>query len=354
MVVVCASWPVDAGQSDFWFTDELDAYRQLVEAYRTGRETDAIDGVLAFAPDVIHRLIDRVRAPDGRLTGTDAEPALNEQLFRAAAMLHTDVADRLWSRGRERAANHQIEVAVRWIDMSTRSPEPVDAFRRRWYLGVTLLAFERGGWQAGVAFVDVASARVPDDVALLTTAAWMNEALALSSYSFANGGESGLRRRQQAKHDLLLVAAGQARAALETSPDAVEAVLRLARVQMLLEQFDAAEERLSRLVARTDLALSEGYLARLLLGTLYAREDEPGGAERLFREAVDLVPRGQAARIALSRLFEIRGDRRGAADALEPVMTAELGGPLDPWVEYRLGRQQGPYLRERLRREVRE
>ena len=353
-MVVCVSWPVDAGQSDYWFTGELDAYRALVEAYRVGGEAEAIEGVLAFAPDVIHGLIDRVRPPDARVTGTDAEPALNEQLFRAAAMLHTDVADRLWSRGRERAANEQLEVAVRWIDLSIRSPEPMDTFRRRWYLGVTLLAFERGGWQAGVAFVEVATARVPDDVAVRTTAAWMHEELALTSYSFANGGESGLRRRQDAKRDLLQVAAGHATVALAHAPDAVEAALRLARVQILLEQFDAAEVRLSGLVARADLLPGEAYLARLLLGTLYAGHDRPGEAERLFREAVDLVEGGQAARMALSRLFETLGDRRGAAEALQSVMAAEVSGPLDPWVAYRLGTHEGPAVRERLRREVRE
>ena len=162
-------------QSDFWFADELQPYRGLVDAHRAGRAREAIQGVLALDPEVIHALIDRVRDPDARLTGTDAEPALNELLFRAAAMLQLDVADSLWSRGLEEAASDWIEVAVRWIELGARDPEPEQSFRRRWYLAVTLLAFERGGWSDGVTFSEVALERVPDDVPLLIAAAWLNE-----------------------------------------------------------------------------------------------------------------------------------------------------------------------------------
>ena len=122
-------------------------------------------------------------------TGTDQNPALGERLSRAAAMLHVDAADELWSNGLGQAAMSQIEVGMRWADLAARNPEPEGAFRRRWYLGVALLVFERGGWHAALSFVDRACDSLPDDVPLLTTAAWLNEQVALAP------GRPGEQRR---------------------------------------------------------------------------------------------------------------------------------------------------------------
>lgn len=145
--------PTQALQSDFWFTGELVPYRAFVEAYRDRRVDEAVAGVRAVEPEVIHALIDRVGGPDARPTGTDRDPALNEQLFRAAAMLHVDVADRLWSSGLERAAS-----------------------------------------DPGGGFIDLAGEILPDDVRLLTVAAWLNEGLALSPVNPGEGESSGLSR----------------------------------------------------------------------------------------------------------------------------------------------------------------
>jgi tetratricopeptide (TPR) repeat protein len=336
-------------QSDYWFSPELAPYRALVDAYRDGRAQEAIDGVLAFDPEVIHALVDRIREPDARLTGTDRDPALNEQMFRAAAMLHVDVADAVWSTGREEAATDQIEVAVRWADLGGRTPEPQGSFRRRWYLGVGLLAFERGGWRSALSFVDLACEALTDDVALLTTAAWLNEQLALAPSTLGNTGASGLRELQQAKRARLQAAARRAGAAVSVTPAATEAALRLAHARLLLEEVEAARELLQELVGRTDLPTPHAYLARLMLGRLFVQTDERRRAERLFHEANELNPEGQAARVALAQLLDTQGDRRGAAAMLAPVLNAEQGGVIDPWVDYLLGVGGGPDLRDTLR-----
>jgi tetratricopeptide (TPR) repeat protein len=358
-------------QSDFWFTDELQPYRALVDAHRARRTQEAIQGVLAFDPEVIHALIDRVRDPDARPTGTDAKPALNELLFRAAAMLQLDVADSLWSRGLEEAASDWIEVAVRWIELGARDPEPEQSFRRRWYLAATLLAFERGGWSDGVTFSEVALERLPDDVPLLTAAAWLNEGLALEPVILDNTGTSQLARIQQAKRSTLLAAARRAGAALAVSPSATEAALRLARIRMLLEQGDSVRALLTGLVDRENLGVEHAYVARLLLGDLHRHAGELDAAEQRWREAVDLIPDGQAARMALARLLHTRGDVSGAARTLTPTLDPAassagrvpygaaaprgrlIAGLPDPWVDYQLGIGAGPGLREELRLEVR-
>ena len=341
-------------QTDFWFTADLAPYRALVDAYREGRAPEAIDGVLAFEADGLRRIVDSVSDRDARATGSDHDPALNELLFRAAAMLHLDAADVLWSTGRADAAMSQIEVAIRWADLGARSPEPDGSFRRRWHLGVVLLVFERGGWREALRFVDRACEALPDDVPLLTTAAWLHEQVALAPVSLGDAGGAGVRDAQNAKRDGLRASARRAAAALAIAPDAPEAALRLARVRMLLEEEGVARELLLGLVGRTDLPTPQAYLARLLLGRLYAQAAEPERAERLFREAGDLIPEGQAARVALGQRLDTLGDRRGAAVVLGPILTAEQGGGfIDPWVDYLQGAGTGPDLRAVLRAEVR-
>ena len=351
--VVASAAPVPAGQSDYWFTDELAPYRELVGEYRDGDAVAAMAGVRAMAPSAVHALLDRVREPDTRLTGTDAEPALNERLFRTAAMLHLDVAGRLRSRGLHRDAEEQVELAIRWVNLNARDPEPLGSFRRRWFLGAALLAFEHGGWQDGVTFTDLACELLPDDVALLTAAAWFNEGLALAPVDATELERGGLRRLQERKRGRLLAAARRAGAALRVAPAASEAALRLARVRMLLGQGESVRERLTGLADREGVPRAHAYLGRLLLARLDLEAGEQAEAEARFRDAIALYPHGQAARVALGRLLEQQGDRRGAAAVLEPVLRGDAGVAIDPWVDYLLGLGNGPALREALRREVR-
>ena len=352
-LAVGAAAPADAGQSDYWFTDELAPYRELVGAYRGGDARAAMAGVRAMAPSAVHALLDRVREPDTRLPGTDAEPALNERLFRAAAMLHLDAAGLLRSRGLHRDAEEQVELAVRWVNLNARDPEPLGSFRRRWFLGAALLAFEHGGWRDGVTFTDLACELLPDDVALLTAAAWFNEGLALAPVDAVELERGGLRRLQERKRGRLLAAARRAGAALRIAPAAPEATLRLARVRMLLGQGESVREPPTALADRAGVPRAHAYLGRLLLGRLHLEAGEPAEAEGRFRDAISLDPLGQAARVALARLLETRGDRPGAAAVLDPVLRGDAGTAIDPWVDYLLGFGNGPELRAALRREVR-
>ncbi len=349
VLVASPAW----AQSDFWFSDELVPYRALVDAYREGDHRGAVDDVLSLESEVVHGLIGRVRDPDRRLTGTDKRPALAEQLFRSAAMLHLDAAETIWLRGRERAANAQIEVAVRWIEQTAREPEPTESFRRRWYRAVTLLTFERGGWQGGVAFAEVALERLASDVELLTLSAWLYEGLALAPIVLDGTGDGALPGLQQRKQSRLLTAARRAGAAWRLSPEAVEAGLRLARVRMLLGRGDSVTSLLEELIVRDDVGVEQAYLGRLLLAEVHDGAGDVETAERLLWDALDLLPDGQSARVALARLFDRRGARRQAAAVLEPFLGASpTRGLPDPWVDYRLGVGAGPELRAELRVEV--
>ncbi len=350
-----------AEQTGFWLSPGRAPYRALIDAYRERRIREAIDGVLALETEAVVQIIDDVRERDTMATmatEADREPLLNEKLFRAAAMLHLDVANNLWRNARPQAAAAQLGIGALWVDLGAQHPEPARSFRRRWYRGAGLMLFERGGWQAALPFVDLACEALPDDVPLLTTAAWLHEQFALTPVILTDAGGPEVRGARAAKREGLEAVVRLASAALAVNPGVTEAALRLARARVVLEEVESAQEMLLELVDRTDLPVGHAYLARLMLGRLYAQADQNDGndrfavAERLFREAGDLLPEGQSARVALAQLLDARGDRRAAADVLEPILTAAPGGFIDPWADYLMGTGDGPALRVTLRADV--
>ena len=80
-------------QTGHWFAPELNACRVRIDAYREDRVEGAIDGVLACEVEAIHEIVDAARNLNIRLTGTDREPALHEQLFRAALAVTADATE---------------------------------------------------------------------------------------------------------------------------------------------------------------------------------------------------------------------------------------------------------------------
>ena len=361
-------------QSDFWFVPERGPYRELVERYRAA-DLEAITdllGRLEIEPDTVDRHVEDIRAQDVRAFNDDALPNVNQQLFRAAAMLHTDAAQQLWSKRRRQAAVRHIELAREWAEAGTGDLPPLwsvpsgsrdrrfrgpgsrggtGSFRRRWYLAAGLLVLTREGFIPAIEFLEDASRTVPDDVALLTTTGWLKERLALAAV-YVRG--MPLVAIQRAKERELTAAAEWLRQALEVDPEAPEAAVRLARIQMLLGDDDAAETGLTRLVDRTDLSPDHAYLSRLLLGRLYEDREEPDRAVSLYEEASAILPRSQSVWMALARLSLESGDWRTAVAAVErPLRDSATPELIDPWTDYVLGKGEGPALLAALRAEVR-
>lgn len=366
--LVFASWAPGAGapgdtrprarssQSEFWFTPDIAPYRALVELYRDGRPEEAIYGLLRLGRTEVRRTVDAVRDRDAGRAGPDANPSLNERLFRLAAMLHTDAAEASWSTGRQQDALFHVDIARRWADVEGVTPSSAGSFRRRWYLAAGLLVFEQGGWGPALAYFDRACEALPDDAPLLTTAAWLHERFALSPVAVpGDARETGLLDAQRAKRRSLSEAARRLTAALAAEPSASEAALRLARVRTLLGETADARSLLTGLIDRPDLPSPHAYLARLFLGRLHEQSGDATRAAALYREAAARVPRGQAARVALGQLLYAAGDWRAAADAINPALISGQGADgIDPWVDYLLGTGSGPALREELRAEVRQ
>ena len=344
-----------SAQTDFWTRADIAPYRALVEAYRDGRTLEAMNGLLTLGPKQVRSVVDELRDRDTRRSGAGENPNANQRLFRLAVMLHTDAAEELWSAGRHEDASFQVDVARRWADLTDRPPARPEPFRRQWYLAAGYLVFERAGWEAALEFFERACQALPDDVPLLTTTGWLNEQVALAPVSPDSAlSESIVAMARREKRAGLNEAARRFAAALAADPSASEAALRLARVRTLLGAAAEARGLLTDLVGRSELAPPHAYLARLLLGQLHEQSGEAIKAAALYRDAATRVPNGQSARMALSQLLHASGERRWAADAIEPVVAGDRGGVIDPWAEYVLGTQPGPGLREALRAEVRQ
>lgn len=126
------------------------------------------------------------------------------------------------------------------------------------------------------------------------------------------------------------------RGALAIRPDMGEARLRLGRVLGLIGHHDeAAAELQQALMAVTDDTLR--YFGELFVG---AEEEAVGrfdAAADAYRRAAELFPVAQSPHVALSHLAHRRGDRAGAAAAMNrvfdlPTEVDDRGD--DPWWRY--------------------
>ena len=79
-------------------------------------------------------------------------------------------------------------------------------------------------------------------------------------------------------------------------------------------------------------------LAWLFLGEWHEARGSAGAAATAYRSAVEAVPHGRAARIALAQALLRGGDRVGAREAVETGLSS--AGGLDPFLTY-----QHPALR---------
>ena len=359
IVLVVGLWVSPMGlapalaQSDFWFVPQRGPYRELVERYRAAdpAASPTFSGVSKSSPTQStaasktfgHRTC-------GPSTMTRYLTSTNSSSAPPRCFIPTppkscgpsgvvrplfDTSSWLASGSRPAPATFPPLWSVPSGSRDRRFRGPgsrggAGSFRRRWYLAAGLLVLTREGFIPAIEFLEDASRTVPDDVALLTTTGWLKERLALAAVYVRGMPLVAIRR---AKERELTAAAEWLRQALEVDPEAPEAAVRLARIQMLLGDDDAAETGLTRLVDRTDLSPDHAYLSRLLLGRLYEDREEPDRAVPLYEEASAILPRSQSVWVALARLSLESGDWRTAVAAVERPLqdsaTPEVDRPLD-------------------------
>lgn len=308
-----------------------DRYQALVEAYRSGEARSTVNAVLQLEWRAVTRAAEQAMrlARDKLRTDSKLDPAF----FRAASLLHADAAFHCWRTGRDEEARSQFELASRLVDASEPAGSPPGAFRPRWYIATALVASTLVAPDDAFDYFGDAVKALPEDVPLLVAAGWFSERLAhrpAERFSEPRNQHTLQRRYLQSAERYLT-------RALEADPNANEAALRLARVEIAKGQDARARGRLVPLLARAGLEPSVRYLGRLLLGGIHEREGNAAEAQRLYREAIALDPLGQSARVALSHLLYASGDSPEAADAIAPLLTRRAERERnDPWSEYLL------------------
>jgi tetratricopeptide (TPR) repeat protein len=270
------------------------AYRALVDSYREQGQADT-DAVLAMRHDAVSAAVDQA------VSG--AAPWPWEDL-RAAAMLHSEAC--VAAVDKSGACEFHIVQAERLLERTVALSPRQEDFAWRWYrvMPRVLSAFGQKSLARGV-----------DTQA---TEKWRSDR-ARASYL------QGLDLESKGSHEALLqMASGPnsydkagARAsyfaqagelftrALKLRPDLTVAALHLGRIRML--QGNAIEAAALFRSALTDVDPAVRYLASLFLGTLEERDQHVDAAEKLYREALNYVPYGQSAPLALSELLSRTG-----------------------------------------------
>ena len=120
-------------------------------------------------------------------------------------------------------------------------------------------------------------------------------------------------------------------AALREDPSLHAAALHLGRLRMLQKQRLEAATLFRSALADTTPAVA--YLAALFLGSLEEREGQFEAAERLYRSAVERIPHGQSAPLALAQLLTRTGRDHEARQVLAAHMMRPGAVLVEPmWV----------------------
>jgi thioredoxin-like negative regulator of GroEL len=334
-----------ATASDVASDDEWAALLAIVEKYRAGDTHVAIEGLIALGPD----------GPKHSRAGIKASARGHVAVdVRAAAMLHTDVAEVL-SRINPRLSLQHLDLARAWAGAAAKShPE----FLRNWELAAGLLLVEQGAVGGNIRpalehFERLCRDR-PGDASVLTVAAWLDERIALAPASWDPRRDPAAEGPQRMKRHYLRRAEERLIAVLAIDPLAAEAALRLARIRLLREDRAAAKRLLEPLVAQRDASDRIAFLARLFLARIMEEENDTAHAASMYRDAITRIPSAASARLGLARLLHSSNDYRGANEVLGPVLAdMPADTPADPWHEYlnvHLG--NGVALRRMLRAEV--
>ena len=317
-------------------------YDALVNAYRRGDVEPSVKGLMAMDAGDLNEAV-------GRHVRLASQGGSDPAFIRAAAVLHAEAAVHCWTELRFECGA-LLDTGQRLADASARPREDPRSFRRRWYAATAMVQTMYVLPDDALHYFEDAVSRFPDDVVLLTAAGWFAERLSNSAASpqMTLARAQALRRRHQQ------IAEGFLTKALAVAPDASEASLRLARLEMATNEHEAARKRLTALLARDDLRAPAPYLARLMLGDASERDGDMREAERLYREAMALDPVAQSARVALAHVLHAAGDAVEAAAIIEPLVTrSRTDERNDPWSEYLVGYPvAGQLLLQELRREV--
>lgn len=293
---------------------------------------------------------------------TQDDVAHGEAMLPAAAALLSDAALRALHQGDPRRARWELQAAAR-LAHATRSTGGLAGFTRRLYLVAGLMLHGMADLPGAYEMLSEGQRHTEDDAELLLALGAVCETIAaLRTYELPEGprrqlgprdepqfmiegelGESGRLPRTDLADAQALYAK-----ALRRDPGLLEARLRLGRVLLLRGRPREALPELER-VLRGSPRPAQSYMARLFEGRTRERLGDPQGAAAAFAAAVERVPSGQSALVALGRALDRLGEGTRAQEAFESALRAEA--QRDPWMDYIKGQPDRiDTLLEELRR----
>jgi len=295
---------------------------------------------------------------------THDDVAQGEATLPAAAALLSDAALRALHQGDPRRARWELQAAAR-LAHATRSTGGFASFTQRFYLVAGLMLHGMADLAGAYEMLSEGRRHTEDDAELLLALGAVSETIAaLRKYElpeeprrqagsrdepqFVIEGELGEGGRLP-RTDLADAQALYTKA-LRRDSGLLEARLRLGRVLLLRGRPREALPELER-VGRESPRPSQCYMAWLFEGRTRERLGDLQGAATAFAAAVERVPQGQSALVALGRALDRLGEGTRAQDAFESALQAEA--QRDPWLDYIKGQPDriDPLLEE-LRRLV--
>lgn len=275
-------------------------------------------------------------------------------MLPAAAALHLETGQYLLRKADDKRGVGHLMAARTIVDGEWWTTVPkilpdrlahYDEVRHDIYRGIVLALQQSHQFETLLPHLERAREQFPKDAEIRLALGTLDElratAIMLRRVELPKKQNPSASWRRRQRREYLDKAAGHFRDALTIDDTLVEARVRLGRVLQERGKLPEARRELEAAVAAAVVAPSPAvvhYFASMFLGEVLEAQGDAAGAIARYQETVKRWPECQSAHLALSRAFEATGDRRAAADALQPLWRAEAERKcVDPWWIYNDG-----------------
>jgi VWFA-related protein len=288
---------------------DLTIYLELLHAFLAGEVGRASSGVMEWRPEDLERLAASL-------------PPEDTALRRAALLLHTALAFRLW--GSARGVEAEAQIAIGRAVLAKGSPP---GLHRDWLLALGYYRLAAGSPLTALPFFEECARRFPG-----AADAWLGAGMCYELSAFPDGFALVELPVQEAARQ----AERRYREAVRLDPRLAEARLRLGRVLARAEALDEAEGELAAAVdASTDGSTTA--LAHVFWGGVRDARGDLAGAVGHYEAALAADRECQTAVFALGEALYRSGRRRDAAGILASGLSAPSSTEVGPWHAYHVG-----------------
>lgn len=260
------------------------------------------------------------------------------ETLRVAAMLHSDIALAHFQKRALQDFEFHVAIADGWLALADNRKSAPGSLRSRWNVTIARLLLASGETGLAERHLVRLNERITGDPGILLAYATVKETQA--GRLVAEGTESRLddpARAAKARDAALQSAAAMLDRAMAAEPTLVEARLRRAHVDILMQEGKRAEALLGSILAAAPPPATK-YLASLMLGGIRERAGQLEQAARTYVEAILAVPDGQSAYLALSHVMQRMNQPGDAAAVLDRLFGRAITSlAADPWWTYPLG-----------------